>query len=267
MIFLHYQRDLWEQAAQVSHGLNISVMGRKLFLLALSLCKALWTQWDPACPGKGGKGELGSFRNLELNSFQHGGTCTWWMWAVQALMAQEHDCHEVGSFVAANRQGRQARDQLRFPLGIFWLAGVPSLVFLNECAYPYNVFCSDKLAFSHTNVFHRKMSEQLSVWFIKPSDLPTQESMCEFMPQLRWMEAPDLLSPLCSISPTSLLPAQAANIHQPPSGHSVHLDERWWKLEGVVCSPWTVGLELCCFFEERSSEMWKNRQSCSIVKL
>lgn len=136
MIFLHDQKDLWEQAAHVSHGLNISVTGRKLFLLVLSLWKALWTQWDPACAGKG---ELNGFRELGVNSFQCGGTHTWWMWAVQALMAQDHDCHGASSSVAipsANGQGRQAKGQLRFLLEISWSAGVPSLFFLNECTYP-----------------------------------------------------------------------------------------------------------------------------------
>lgn len=56
-------------------------------------------------------------------------------------------------------------------------------------------------------MFYGKISEQLSSWFIKPSNQATQETTCEFMPQLRWMETPDPLCPcyfisaLCRCSP------------------------------------------------------------------
>lgn len=35
-------------------------------------------------------------------------------------------------------------------------------------------------------------------------------------------------------------PSQAADIHQ-PSGHLMHVNERWWKLAcGLQCGVWTV---------------------------
>lgn len=101
----------------------------------------------------------------------------------------------------ANTQGRQATEQVRFPLEICWSCEDPSPLFSKLMYIPLECFSSDKLMFSPSNMFHRKISEQPSLWFIKPSNQATQETTCEFMVQQRQMETPDLLSPGYSISP------------------------------------------------------------------
>lgn len=124
---------------------------------------------------------------------------------------------------------------------------------------PLECFSSDKLRFCPRNMFHRKISEQPSLWFIKPSNQATQETLCEFMPQQRRMETPDLLSPGYSISPLKRCSCVLHCWHLSASGHAVHLNELWYKLAWSE----SVGLEPLCFSGLRVRKMWENRpRSC-----